>query len=802
MENEITYYFLRTLGMAPQYSRIVAESNVHFVTIVNEEKIRELWKAMTGRANVKAELEIEKIKENWENEFDIQKMLDSIFLVCMVGVPEKVVLRLIKNGFNNIHTLKNMNDEQLLRYREIDVSLGYRDAIVWVDQNRGNILAELTTEAPLPENIKKSYNEQVVIETERKAKPVKRSKNMRRYGVEHLPDSFSEFCSLEYKNSDILMLKLDGSTLQEIGDIKGVTRERIRQIIWKIIQPLPEFSDIERLKNLVTHYEMSVEDFCRYTGSNKRVYNFIKLKYDKVAEQQPIEEFLLHSGKLSREQVDIILKEKGKFINHEGEIVGFKLSNIVDEVLYKHRDVFNIKTIRPYLLDYYSEHSSEEMPSTSDRALAGMISRQKVIQRTNGYFRYYPYSIDEILEFKEELQTLFDVPDGVYGIEYFYDSNIDLMNVLEIYDATELANLFKKIGYKNFDRLNDIVRQSQVYIGSVANNDSSKEAFYLSILNHFDGHPLEEVAKYLFDNYSIHQGTALSYLGSHFSQFIQFGIIEMDHHLPDDDDFYEKLSEVLYKPIYTFDQAQEIVKNIDEDVALTANVVVKAGYDDRGSSIVRADFITVDSALESLWLNSDYVFNSEVKKSHSITFTQKLYNLELSHDLIRIDSERYMSIKKFEKSGVRKSDIQDFIDEVLDFVKQGEYFTWVSICEQGFHSEFIDRTGFDDYFYDRLISTSEHVDTINTVKKVYIYGMNNDNKKPKLTDFIEQKLNVKKIDIDDFLTDIQDEFGLELPKSTVIEKLKSSPLSFSSEMNKIYIDEDTMYKDIYEGEVL
>ncbi|WP_158002710.1 hypothetical protein, partial [Weissella viridescens] len=116
-------------------------------------------------------------------------------------------------------------------------------------------------------------------------------------------------------------------------------------------------------------------------------------------------------------------------------------SNIVDEVLYKHRDVFNIKTIRPYLLDYYSEHSSEEMPSTSDRALAGMISRQKVIQRTNGYFRYYPYSIDEILEFKEELQTLFDVPDGVYGIEYFYDSNIDLMNVLEIYDATELANL-------------------------------------------------------------------------------------------------------------------------------------------------------------------------------------------------------------------------------------------------------------------------------------------------------------------------------------------------------------------------
>lgn len=80
--------------------------------------------------------------------------------------------------------------------------------------------------------------------------------------------------------------------------------------------------------------------------------------------------------------------------------------------------------------------------------------------------------------------------------------------------------------------------------------------------------------------------------------------------------------------------------------------------------------------------------------------------------------------------------------------------------------------------------------------------MNNDNKKPKLTDFIEQKLNVKKIDIDDFLTDIQDEFGLELPKSTVIEKLKSSPLSFSSEMNKIYIDEDTMYKDIYEGEVL
>ncbi|POD88699.1 hypothetical protein S101258_00546 [Lactiplantibacillus plantarum subsp. plantarum] len=89
--------------------------------------------------------------------------------------------------------------------------------------------------------------------------------------------------------------------------------------------------------------------------------------------------------------------------------------------------------------------------------------------------------LHDILDYLDELNALFDVADGIYGIDYFFDHNQSLMAELGLQESSELANLLKGLGYERFERLNTIVRQSQVYIGAIKNDTQCKEQFYIGV---------------------------------------------------------------------------------------------------------------------------------------------------------------------------------------------------------------------------------------------------------------------------------------------------------------------------------
>lgn len=101
---------------------------------------------------------------------------------------------------------------------------------------------------------------------------------------------------------DAYSMRLDGKTLQEIGDKYGLTRERIRQILAESIRPRERSSDSYRYpgigKWILDHGETIATLADKAGISRATAYNALSLKSK-------------HPANLGKESIDKILKATG-----------------------------------------------------------------------------------------------------------------------------------------------------------------------------------------------------------------------------------------------------------------------------------------------------------------------------------------------------------------------------------------------------------------------------------------------------------------------------------------------------------
>lgn len=100
-----------------------------------------------------------------------------------------------------------------------------------------------------------------------------------------LIEVFSEFYQENNRNANIMKLKLQGYTLQEIGDYIGITRERVRQITLKEIRKFPRvYEDYYAMPYMFFHFMK--DDFLRiFPELTEEAYEFLSIKYRRGKEE-------------------------------------------------------------------------------------------------------------------------------------------------------------------------------------------------------------------------------------------------------------------------------------------------------------------------------------------------------------------------------------------------------------------------------------------------------------------------------------------------------------------------------------
>lgn len=596
-----------------------------------------------------------------------------------------------------------------------------------------------------------------------------------------------------FENKDIIEARLSGETLEEVGQLKGLTRERIRQLQKKILDTLPVLKEERLLAPTFEKYDFSKADFIKYVGGDSIIYEFINLRHDKG--DDPAISYILDSDSIDMQVKSKFLSDRNYFFAFDGQIVPLTRDNVLREVLYEHRDIkFTIESIKEKMESKTRELGGND--EITDTGLRGLIERSKVsITSTKHQFRYFNFSLGE--ETLSELRDLLEVPDGLYGIDYFFDTNNQLMEELDVREASELANLYKTLGYENFPKINDIIRQSVVVIGNQSLNDYLKD-----VLLEFEGKTVDSFLEYF--EY-VPRRIIRSYLKNRFSDWqsenrIVVSLEENDNSVVATDvelhDFLDTATERLGRNVFTLDELKDIQKVMNIEWRITQNSLERVNYVSQSGVIYSQEYSSARSAMQYLLQRNDIFRRTQEGIYQTSLYRSTLRNMLLNHNIFQIGFDTYMNRSRLSSIDVDRL-VTNYISDFLDFSNENEFYSFEKLKTQGFESEF-DEYGFSDIFYEQLLVNSPKVKVVSSKPVLFTTNSKIITAAVLRRDFLQYQFNKRNgLDIYDFIDELEDEFGLKISIEDLKSELLQNGLYFSNQTKRIYETKANYLEEVY-----
>lgn len=183
------------------------------------------------------------------------------------------------------------------------------------------------------------------------------------------------------RTSHYLRMRLEGKTLQEIGDAEGITRERVRQITEGALEnayPLAE----DRWRELFEAYDLNPEQFEAITGLGALSHSYLSITAKtKKAERKPLEQALADES--VPDQVKEVIRARNLLPGHV--FVGDKLikaskQGIITHLLMQKASDFCMTSDELYdeycaFLANHGLERSGRLDPTSPRAFTARVER-------------------------------------------------------------------------------------------------------------------------------------------------------------------------------------------------------------------------------------------------------------------------------------------------------------------------------------------------------------------------------------------------------------------------------------------
>lgn len=600
------------------------------------------------------------------------------------------------------------------------------------------------------------------------------------------------------REREVLEARLAGKTLQEIGDLYGITRERVRQLSTKGLRRKPRLRE-DKYAYIYDNYDFSEEDLLLAFDEPKETFNYLEMiSTQPRAKRKPINDLLTDTSipaDLRRKAEKAIYKQ---YVTIDGVRVRKKRSDLV-----KHFVKTLCKTLTKFddFIDFYHEQLDELGLSDDPSLHVEVRSYENKLNACNYVlwnqwrsFRYYnipEHDYDDLLT----TLNLDDYEDTEISSLKLFRDYPDLMEQYDIRDEYELHNLLKKIWTESESKV-VFGKMPTIVIGS-ANRDNQ----VLTLLLQYAPISGEELAEKYEETYGIKAASVLANYMSAFDEYYYDGKYSVSFdNLPANEfnrmqtilveDFYF-MSEV--KRLYTREFPNSDITNINPYTLKTLGFRVYAGY---SGYIVRNTYSSGSSYFHKLLTVEDLV---DVRsKNHQIcyigTYEKELYDLRAAYEIVEYLPLRYINIRRLNTLGITKESFKDYCSKVAARYEKGEYFTPTSLYQDGF-SHTIDDLGFDEWFFSSVLIEDRESFSYQRIggTRILLRGKPNANLGGMLTWLLEK---YQKIDFYDLTDLLEERYGISLPKEKLIEIIHGTELYYDTIMEAVYIDYDTYFEEI------
>lgn len=591
---------------------------------------------------------------------------------------------------------------------------------------------------------------------------------------------------------DMVLKKLNGMTLESIGNEYNVTRERIRQIIQKELKKINITREEEKYRELFEIYNFDCDLFCEFYNEEPIIYYFLKEKY-KLGEKEPSD--MIDEINLTRNQLNA-LKKKYNLLSYNGEYIVIKRNNLLAAIIKKINKLVEYSEIvseynriienNSLTLDFLSESDFRNVDSILERIPFILCSAGR-------YYRYYDIAAleeNDIFELKEML----NVEPGDYSAEYFYNNNMQLMKKFDIRSEYELHNLLRRL-ISDSDESITFSRMPDIFI-----NCSDKYIFIEELIHELSPMNIDEFAEYVYQNYGHKINTFKALLMSNFNKYITNGMIMSDC-AEFDESQISIIKQYLVEDVYSISTIKELLTNLFDvdDFKLINNLnMQKIGYKLRGNYIMKSSISNLEAYMKEYINNNDYYEIKPEYKRIGSTFSSYLYKFIYNLDLFKIDDERYVTIKRLNDLGITKDDVNNFIKEIEKVIKNNEFFNLYSLDRDNYLSN-LKKYNFPDCFYETIISAISDVKTFRLKNNTMFIKTEEQATREK---FINSFIVKEKTYIKEIKNDIQNKFNITLQEYYIKEFINKKKFYLDNSIDCVYLNRDLYEEDINDLDIL
>jgi len=561
------------------------------------------------------------------------------------------------------------------------------------------------------------------------------------------------------KDLPIVNYRMDGLTLEEIGNKLGVTRERVRQRERKALGSLgPVFED--KYKLVFEAYNFSPESFAYIFDASPRIYNFLKLRYragTNDIEAMLDDEAIIETIKL---RVDSYLKKDlikigDSFVQpKKGAILYWFISTYCTEDI-KLQDAYD-KYIT--ILD---EAEIEESLRFDLRNFGVRVSDSLyTVWKYQKWFRYYETRNLDINQLINDL-GLYEYNNMEVSTELFVANRPDVLAEWEIHDKYELHNILKKC-QNRINGLNiEFLRMPNIIIGK-----ASREKQVIKLLQSESPISVPDFCALYEMTYGVDKATFAANYFSPITPYRHADMLSMDVEKMSDTMIAESRS-ILIQNFYSLKEITSLLSehfNCDMSDYVNSYNINQLGYTLASCSIYKSEYTGMVAALEAHIADNGLMNSRTFDQSMytTSTFYAALSDLRYQYKVLEIMPNQYIHMSHLEKIGITRADIDDFINAVIQSA-HGTYFTYGQLKRRGFKHKLQD-LGLDDYFYSSILRWSKH---FNAQTYRYTILLSAEKKQVFLHELLRVILGERKVILSkDLLEELKLEYGIDYSTDT------------------------------------
>lgn len=686
-------------------------------------------------------------------------------------------------------------------YRDSQISEFIENYMINIIEKSPNPLSEKQLQSYLPKSLEKSkyfftYLEKLLV-----------SERIELFGstIKIKKPSILEYISSLKNDSwqQAVLGRVQGKTLEEIGTTMGITRERVRQIVAKILRQKPNVWENDYLE-FIQEYTFSKKVFIDVFGVDSYVYEYVSLinglfGLEKHESTKELSE-LLYDERLTLEMKQRLYRELNK-----------NTIRCDEQVIQKNRLEILLFTIKKFaqqeieFFHFYDKHSEflkqyeldPEVYSYPERSMENVIARQDtVVWKYGRKLRYYPMKAYDFQEFLRQINW-YDQKNIELSAYKFYRDFPEVMTEYDIQDEYELHSILKKLPSELIGENVVLGRMPYIQFG-----DCNREKQALELMYELAPIARADLAKAFEELYGHLELTISSYFSTVLDDYLDQGIYRINELALTTDEILQ-IKPYLSKQFYFIDEFKKIFETIlpNADIRkINGQNLRKLGYR-RNSSYLYPSTYTNANAFFYHWLaeNDSFSLQAEYSRLWNIqSFAKIISDARKNLDVIEHSVNYFIPIRYYEQYGVFKVDLQKFIDGVVSQIGD-EYFTIYSLRQEGILFPF-DEYDFNDWTYASLLSQHEKIQSRRFKNTILLKQQS---EQFSLTDFVVETMQkFNQIKIQNYIEWVAKKYQLELNRERLVEVIKSTGIYYDTITTTIYATsqqyEITMEKQFFD----